>query len=249
MKNTFLLVLLSAFVFRIGFAQEQQIVTVGLEPFPPFIDKSGQGLTVNMFKEIEQLTNLKFEVNIMTYARAKYQLSRNMLTIAGHTPKNLESDDFYQYAIELDWKIDTTSDLFTFDEKYFDLSNVASGKIGTTTGNAGFLAEILKIDQSRFIEVKELNHLVSMFVSGRIDVLVFERASVMHLLQERNVKNVFYKSIGQVPASIAVANTDQGKRLKKILDDAIRQLDTDKIFASYLKYTKLPETGVVPESE
>lgn len=248
-KSFCFLLLLSLTAYRTAFASEQQVITVGLEPFPPFIDANGKGLTVDMFNEIEQLTDLTFDVNIMTYARAKYQLSRNKLFIAGHTPKNLESDDFYQYAIELDWQIDTTSDLFTFDQQFFDLANVATGRIGTTTGNAGFFAKLLGIEATRFIEVKELNHLVSMFITNRIDVMLFERASVMTLLQQRNVRDVYYKSIGQVPASIAVANTEKGKQLKNQLDTAIRQLDTNKIFASYLKYTQLPDTGKVPVSE
>lgn len=247
MNKYLLLILLWLLVVQLSFAQERQTVTVGLEPFPPFINGDGNGLTVDMFREIERVTDLKFDVNIMTYARAKYQLSRQKLTIAGHTPKNLESDDFYQYAIELDWQIDTTSDLFVFDKKYFDLSSVETGRIGTTTGNAGFFSKLLAIEASRFTEVKELNHLVSMFVSGRLDVMLFERASVMTLLQQRKVHGVYYKSIGQVPASIAVANTEQGKQLKAKLDKAIRQLDTKKIFASYLIYAQLPDTGKVPE--
>ena len=192
-------------------------VTVGLEPFPPFVDEHGRGLTINMFREIEKISPIRFHVEIMTYARAKHELSKGRLSIAGHTPKDLETSSFYQYAQELNWKIDTTSDLFVFNRKFLDLAKIKRERIGTTLGNAHFFAEILGIEKERFIEVKDLGNLVSMFQRGRIDVLLFERASVMTLLQQRNIKGVFYQSIGNIPASIAVAKTPAGDRLKSTI--------------------------------
>lgn len=223
-----------------------QTLTVGLEPFPPFVDRHGKGLTINMFHEIEKISTFRFDVKMMTYARAKHELSQGRLTIAGHTPKALETESFYQYAQDLNWQINTTSDLFAFDPQFLTVQNIKSGRIGTTLGNAHFFADILGIEKERFVEVKELGHLISLFKRGRVDVMLFERASVMTLLQQRKIENVYYKSIGNIPASIAVAKTPAGDKLKAQLDQLITLLDTDKIFSSYLKYSRLPEAGKVP---
>ena len=223
-----------------------ETLTVGLEPFPPFINEQGHGYSVDMFKEIEKISDLTFDIKIMTYARAKHELKSNRLDIAGHTPKGLETKSFYHYGVELDWQIATTSDLFSFDKRYFDIAQIKSQRIGTTTGNAGFLAEQLGIAEYLFIEVATLNQLVEMFIKRRIDVLLFERSSIMTLLQEKKAQNVYYQTIGLVPASIAVSLDKKGLKLKRKLDGLIKQLDHQKIFSGYFKYADLPEKGKVP---
>jgi len=223
-----------------------QEVSVGLEIFPPFLNEDGTGLTVDMLREIEQISDLKFDVRVMTYARAKSELHNGRLDIAGHTPKNLETQSFYQYAQELDWQIETRSDFFTFNPKFFNINEVAQKRIGTPTGNAAFFAEQLGIDESRFIEVSTLPQLVDMLLKRRIDVLLFERVSVMTILREKQVKGVHYKSIGVIPASIAVAKNEKGDKLRQQLDDYIAQLDRENIFSGYLNLLVLPESGVVP---
>ena len=87
-----------------------------MESFPPFVNAQGDGLTIDMLHAIEDISDIEFTIEIMTYARAKYQLKTHHINIIGHTPKNLETADFYQYAQELDWIIDTTSDIFVFDQ-------------------------------------------------------------------------------------------------------------------------------------
>lgn len=217
-----------------------------MEPFPPFVDKEGQGYSVNMLKAIEEISDLRFDISIMTYARAKHGLKYKNLEIAGHTPRGLETPSFYQYGLDLDWEIETTSDLFSFDIRHFDLAIMAKKRIGTTLGNADFFAEEIGLPADYFIEVASLNQLVDMFIGGRIDVLLFERASVMTLLQERNIDKVYYQTIGMVPASIGVRNDEEGKQLKKKLDELINQLDHKAIFGDYLKFSKLPDSGMVP---
>lgn len=226
-----------------GIAEE---ITIGVEPFPPFVDSSGEGLTIDLLREIEKITALSFEVKVMTYARAKHELKVNRLDIAGHTPKDLESDDFYQYALELDWSFDTTSDFFTLNTKFLEVSNILPGRIGTTRGNAVYLAEMVGLTKEHFVEIGTLPRLVDMLISGRIDVIFFERASVMSLLQQRQIQNVYYQSAAHIPASIAVANNEQGKALKEKMDKAINKINIDRIFASYLKYYRLPDKGIMP---
>lgn len=221
-------------------------ISIGVEPFPPFVDASGEGLTIDLLREIEKITNLSFDVKVMTYARAKHELKVNRLDIAGHTPKDLESEDFYQYALELDWSFDTTSDLFTFDAKFLEVSNILPGRIGTTRGNAVYLAGLIGLTEEHFVEIGTLPRLVDMLISGRIDVIFFERASVMSLLQQRQIQSVYYQSAAHIPASIAVANNEQGKVLKGKMDQAINKINIDKLFASYLKFYRLPDKGIMP---
>lgn len=241
--SQFLLILLFSINCHFSYAH---VVTIGLEPFPPFVDQSGKGLTINLLKEVERISSFKFDIEVMTYARAKHELKNNRLTIAGHTPKGNETSEFYQYAEELDWQIDTTADVFAFDVKYLESKKVVKGKLGTTLGNAEFFAEMLGISKDKFVEVSSLNQLVDMFIVGRLDAILFERASVMTLLQKKQIPHVHYRSIGVVPASIAVKKSPQGKALKAKLDALIERVNTDEIFSSYLKYTRLPNEGVVP---
>ncbi len=224
-----------------------QEIFVGMESFPPFINKNGVGYTVNMFKEIEKISNFKFNISIMTYARAKKELQLNRIDIAGHTPKGLETSSFYQYAQELEWQLVTHSDYFSLDKKYFELSSLKSNRIGTTTGNAKFFAEQTGIDLDLFIEVSSLEQLVKMLVADRIQVIIFERVSVMTTLAKLKINNVFYRTAGMIPASIAVQNNEKGRLLKEKLDQLILTLDQDRIFGNYLEYTTMPDEGIVPQ--
>lgn len=221
-------------------------LTVAFEPFPPFIKEDGTGFTVDMLRAIEKISDLTFDVHIMTYARAKNELKHHRIDIAGHTPKNLETNEFYQYAQELNWQIETTSDLFSFDPLYFDYKNIKPLRIGTTSGNAAFFAQQIGIDKSYFLEVRSLEQAVNMLIKHRIDVLLFERASVMTLLEQKKIHHVHYKSIGIIPASMAVNNDENGLKLKEQLDTLIDQLNIDEIFSQYLKYKNLPQEGVMP---
>ncbi len=223
-----------------------QNVTVGMEPFPPFITAQATGYSVDMLRAIEKISDLKFNIKVMTYARAKHELEFNQIDVAAHTPKNLETKAFYQYAQELDWQISAKSDLFSLEKKYFNRHNLTRGRIGTTLGNADFFAERTGIARSKFMETSSLNQLVSLLLRRRIDVLIFERVSVMTLLQARDAQNVYYQTIGEVPASIAVANNNEGDILKKKLDHLITLLNQEEIFSGYLEYSRLPDSGTVP---
>jgi len=221
-------------------------INVAMEPFPPFVNAEGTGLTIDMLHAIEKISDLTFDIEIMTYARAKHQLKNQRIHIVGHTPKNLETDEFYLYAQELNWMIDATSDIFTFERKFFDLSILRKGRIGTTTGNADFFAKQMKIPRDKFIQTATLRQLVDMLLKRRIDVLVFERVSVMTLFQEKKMSGVYYQSIGKVPASFAVYKNSDGEKLKEKLDKLIKQLPLETIFAGYLQHAHLPESGKVP---
>jgi polar amino acid transport system substrate-binding protein len=65
-----------------------------MEPFPPFVNTQGTGLTIDMLNAIAGISDLEFK--IMTYVSAKYQLKIHKINIIGHPPKNLETPEFYQ---------------------------------------------------------------------------------------------------------------------------------------------------------
>lgn len=219
-------------------------IVIAFESFPPFITEDKKGLTVDMLRAIEQKSAFRFDVRLMTYSRAKHELKYGRIDIAGHTPKGLETATFYQYALELDWQIQTTSDLFSFDQQYLNIDHIKPKRIGTTAGNATFFAQQLGVEPDIFVEVRSLQQLVDMLIKGRIDVLLFERSSVMTLLAEKDIYGIHYQSIGLIPASIAVSKNQEGMDLKKELDEVIKTLDLDKIFSGYLQYIYLPSKGV-----
>ncbi|MGB1197663.1 MAG: substrate-binding periplasmic protein [Thalassotalea sp.] len=238
-----ILSLITLLITTFNFSVFAENLVVAFEPFPPFISADGKGLTVDMLREIEKISDFTFDIKITTYARAKHELKNNRIDIAGHTPKNLETEEFYQYGAELDWEVSTSSDLFSLEKKHLDLTAIKLKTIGTTTGNANFFAEQLGINKSNFIEVSTLNQLVKMLIRKRIDVILFERSSVMNLLEKNNIYGVFYQSIGDIPASFAVQNNEKGLLLKAKLDELIKTVNANQIFFEYLKYSKLSPEG------
>ena len=69
-------------------------IHIGLEAFPPIITENGTGYAIDMFKAIEEISDLKFHFHIMNYARAKKELKKKKLDMIGHTPKVYESQAF-----------------------------------------------------------------------------------------------------------------------------------------------------------
>jgi hypothetical protein len=68
----------------------------------------------------------------------------------------------------------------------------------------------------------------------------------MTLLQNEDVQYIYYQSIGDVPASIAITRDEKGLKLKKQLDELIKKLDQQHIFNGFLQYTNLSDDGWVP---
>ncbi|OQX28387.1 MAG: hypothetical protein BWK80_00425 [Desulfobacteraceae bacterium IS3] len=56
-----------------------QTVKTGVEPFPPLIVDKNTGYTIDLLKAIEAVSDLKFDIRIMSYTRAKYDLKRSQL--------------------------------------------------------------------------------------------------------------------------------------------------------------------------
>lgn len=227
---------------HLSYAEE---INVGFEPFPPLVNEDGSGLVIDMLNAVSVDKNLQFNFNIMTYGRAKKDLNDNRLGLIGLTPYQLETDEFYEYAAELDWHINTHVDFFSLNKDFFNIAQLPNGSIGTLIGNAEFFADIINVPVIKFVEVSSLEQLVKMLALGRLNVILFERVSTMITIRTLKVENIFYKKMGIVPASLAVANTKNGLKLKVQLDNLLSNVENSDFFSPFINYTSMDDAGKV----
>jgi polar amino acid transport system substrate-binding protein len=231
-------------------------ISVGLEPFPPLVNEDGTGFVINMLNALEENSSLRFDYQIMTYARAKRELKKQRIDMIGLTPKGQETEEFYQYAQELIWHFDTTVDFYSTSPSNFTFLNFPQKSVGTLIGNADFFSELSSISRDKFIEVSSLKQLIMMMARGRIKVILFERVAMMstiHDLQKDlntkvpsvlNSQKIYYQKFKRIPASIAVANSTAGIKLKRQLDKLLAN-NTSQYFAKIAPYAQLPDQGVI----
>lgn len=132
------------------------------------------------------------------------------------------------------------------DERKLDPVKFKADKfIGTPRGNEEFFSELYHIPIDHFY-IGNLDNLLKMLGAGRIDIFLFERASTMTYVKKIAIKNVFYKNIDMLGASLAVRKDEGGSKLKRRLDDLIRKTEKLQIFKEYLEYLKMPPNGIVP---
>jgi polar amino acid transport system substrate-binding protein len=238
-----ILLLLVSFMNQTVYSEE---IKVGFEPLPPLIIDKDNGYTIQMLKEIEKQTDLKFLIKIMPYNRVKFALEKGEIDLAGHTPYQMETPEFYEYAVDVDWYVTTKIDFYS--KKKENLSGdlyKSLGKIGTLRGNEQFFSEVFGIPVKNFF-LNELDNLVKMMNSNRIDGIFFERSASMSTIQKLNVKDIHYKLIDDsIKASFAVNKNSNGMRLKTIIENAIKNTDQKAIFKDYFHYIELPDQGIV----
>jgi polar amino acid transport system substrate-binding protein len=220
-------------------------IDVGFEPFPPLINEDGSGLVIDMLNTLSAGENLHFNFNIMTYGRAKKDLKSKQLSLIGLTPYQLETQEFYQYGVELNWHIKTQVDFFALNKNHFNIEHLPNGGIGTLIGNAEFFSEITNIPVIKFVEVSSLKQLVKMLALGRLKVILFERVSTMSTIKKLNIEKIHYKKMGIVPASLAVSNTKEGLLLKTQLDKLLFNLENKEFFSKFINYTSMDDSGEV----
>jgi polar amino acid transport system substrate-binding protein len=253
---TFLL--FSLFSFKLSANHTE--ITVGLEPFPPLVNEDGSGFVVNMLNALQENSTLNFNFQIMTYARAKKELKSHRIDVVGLTPKDSETQEFYQYAQELTWHFDTTVDLYSTSPKNFELDTLPNHSIGTLIGNADFFAELAGIPREKFIEVNSLSRLVMMMARDRLKVILFERVAMMSTIKQlqndlntkvptefnspENPQKIYYQKFKIIAASLAVAKNEAGYELKKQLDKRLDK-NTLQYFQEITPYAKLPDAGVI----
>lgn len=211
-----------------------ETIEVRLEPFPPLVTESGGGLTVALLNRVAARSELDFNIEIVPYSRAKYQLRNGQADLIGHTPVGYESDEFYDYAQELDWKLPTAADVFAMEPVWLDLpGGNPDFYVGAPLGNAEFFSEITGVPLDRFVE-STLPNLVQMLARGRIQALIFERASTRSYIWEARLEGVHYRMINRIDAGLAVRQGPAGDRLRARLEALIREVNTRELLADYL---------------
>ncbi len=246
LKRSLIITLGFFLIFQSSYAEE---IRVSLEPLPPLIVDEKTGLTIELLKEVEKISNLKFKIVIVPYHRAKLDLKNGKSALMGHTPHRQESKDFYNYGHELNWSVPTKIDVYSAKLKNVGLNTFKSlKKIGTPRGNKEFLSGLLKIPFNQFYEGK-LDNLLKMLKANRIDAFLFERASTQTTIKKLNINGIYYTEVMDVAASLAVQKNMYGLRLKKKLDALILKANHKKIFKNYLKSMSLSKHGVVSVSK
>ncbi len=226
-----------------------EVIQVALEPFPPLITKEGKGFTVEMLRAIEEMSDYQFEIRQMPYNRAKIELKTGNVDLIGHTPKGMETKDFYEYAMDLNWSVESKTDVYVVNKSYLQGSGYKKMRIGAPRGNKEFYSELFAIPVERFYD-GDLANLLKMLAKGRIDAFIFERASTMTTIRKYKIKNVYYKNINAtLRPGFAVRKNKRGSELKKKMDQLIETLDHIRIYHSYLEYMQLPDDDVVTMPE
>lgn len=227
-----------------AFSAYAETVKVGFEPFPPLIVDENNGYTIKLLKAIEKSTDLKFTITIMPYNRAKKELSEGSIDLIGHTPYQQEAKEFYNYAQETIFTIDSQTDLYVIDEN--KLKDISKLKIGIPRGNEDFASEVLGVPKENFY-LGAIDNLLPMLKAGRIDAFWFERASTMETIKKLKLTNIFYMALPSTPiaAGLAVKKDAKGTALKTKLDKALSDVDYKKILKDYNTYLKLPAKGIV----
>jgi polar amino acid transport system substrate-binding protein len=247
--KTKLAVLIGLFISMLGGPSLAEVIKVGLEPFPPLITKDKKGLSVKMLQTIEKISDLRFEITIMPYNRAKKELKEGRRGLIGHTPYRVETKEFYSYAQELNWSVPALVDIYAMDKAKLHSNTFKTVKnIGTPYGNEAFFSELYGIP-IKHLYAGTLENLLKMMTVGRINLFLFERASTMSQIQKLGIENVFYRNLDTLAASFAIRKDKKGNELKQKMDDLIKKIDHQQIFRDYFKFSRLPTSGIVTVSE
>lgn len=215
-----------------------ELVRVGLEPFPPLINADGSGYTVDVLNALERQAGMEFDIRIMSYRRAKIELKKGNIDLMGHTPWRAEHGDFYRYAQELQFKVPARVALFAREKQFLDLNQLGKGRLGTPTGNADFMAEVIGVGLPTFTEAP-LDSLVEMLALGRIDAIVFSKGAVLQTLEaheEQNLKPLYKTLREDIFAGLAVAKNHRGDRLERKLNWALKEIDLATLLDPYQAY-------------
>lgn len=245
----YLAIVLLALVPALAPADE---IRVRLEPFPPLTREDGTGLVVDMLEEVAREHELSLDIRTVSYSRAKYQLRNGEADLIGMVPLELETENFYSYARELDWRLPARADLFSLSPELLEGERWREGRIGTPWGNAAFFSELTGVDTDRFVE-SSLPSLARMLRGGRIETLLFARVSTMSTMARLGLEGIHYRNLFSIPAGLAVADTRAGRALQQRLEPLLGAPEQQALFEHYLEYIQLPDEGrvgqVVPRKE
>lgn len=217
---------------------------VSLEPFPPLVNADGSGLAIALLRRVEKASSLRFNIEIMPYSRARHLLRLGQTDVMGPVPLGLEDAAFYRDAVELAWRVPTITDLFVLDPELLASDRLSGLELGTTLGNGEFLSGLIGVSRENFVETS-LENLVQMLLAGRIQGIVFERASTLSTFYQMGVDNVYFRSLGRIGAGFAVRADEHGEMLKNMLDPLLAKSANHGLFSTYNLFQRLPEKGVL----
>ncbi|TBW55193.1 hypothetical protein EZI54_12115 [Marinobacter halodurans] len=224
------------------FTQAQETLRVGLEPLPPLIREDGSGQSVEWLRALAKQANMRLHVSIMPYSRAKLALMAGDVDLIGHTPFGLETERFYDYAIELDYRVPTRMDVFSPDPDDLEPEAARRILIGTPFGNSAFISELTGLDRDCFVE-GSLPRVVNMMLAGRVNAVIFERMSVVSQIRKQTTKPVYYRLVKQIDAGFAVRRAETA--LIERLNNAARKVDSQAIYAPYINLLDGPDSGTI----
>lgn len=223
-------------------AADKPVLTVALEPFPPLIKEDRTGYSVEWLQAVAHEAGMELRIRIMPYSRAKVALMTKLVDLVGHTPYKLETDGFYDFAIELDHRVPTKLDAFALTPSELDFEAGWMELIGTPFGNSAFIADLTGVTRDRFVE-GSLTRIVNMMLAGRIHTVVFERMSVVTQLRHQATQPVYYRLVKQIDAGFAVRRDNEA--LLKRLNAAAERVDTKEIYKPYINLLDWPDRGMV----
>lgn len=228
------------------FQAQAEVVRVGLEPFPPLITEDGKGHSVDMLRAIEKMSDLKFDIKIMTYVQAKEGLKEGKLDLIGHTPQGKEAKEFYAYAQDLKWGIVTITDIYGLNKADIGPNKYKTLKlIGTPKGNKEVYNEIFGIPLENFYE-GDMDTLLKMLEKGKLNAYIFERASTMYSIKKLKLKNIQYRMLDDsIRASFAVRKDERGNKLRDKLDGYMKQANIMSTLSGYYQFINLPMEGSI----
>lgn len=224
---------------------ERPVLRAGLEPFPPLINEDKTGYSIQWLRALADEAGMTLKLRIMPYSRAKLALKAGQVDLVGHTPFGLETKQFYEYAVELEQQVTTKMDAFSPVPENLGAESLHRQRIGVPFGNAAFIAELTGVPERQFAEAS-LARVVQMMMAGRVEVVVFERASVFSQLRHFEAGDIHYRLVKQIDAGFAVAREDQA--LLEKLNAAARRIDTTGVYQSYSAILDWPDQGQVPLS-
>lgn len=220
-----LIKLLALFYLSIGPIFSAEKFVIGLEEAPPLIQRDGKGVLNLILEEIEKKTPYDFTYEYVSYGRAIKMLKSGAVDLIGMTPVGLETDEFYKFAVDVDFNFKTHNYLFTRNElrNYESLNEFKL--LGTLPGNEDFIAEAYGLKKSQFI-VGSFEALFKMLEKDRIQGVIFEAITTHYFIRKNNIKDIYSRVAGDV-----IAGFSMNKKSKKfeIINKAFRDAKIVKL--------------------
>ncbi|MBN1967821.1 MAG: transporter substrate-binding domain-containing protein [Candidatus Delongbacteria bacterium] len=223
-----------------------KIIVTNLEPMPPIVIDQSEGIIIKLLEKIIIDKDNSLDVRIVPYSRAKLNLKELKCDLMGMTPYGLEAEDFYTYAQEINFRIETKTDFYCLEKNKDKINDINSLKIGIPHGNDDFASEVLGLPKTNFYP-GSLDNLFKMLSAGRIDAIWFERASCFQTITNLKISNIYHKKYPpeSIFAGLAVQKNEEGSKLKKSIDEALKSLDLNEIMKDYNKILNEPDEGLI----